>query len=242
MTKKSKVKASKVNKKLNKGITPNEQGRLLTRIPPIPSNPIHRFRRALSRQFSWNPGTNAIDGLAGSSSLQITFSPSVTDWRIAGVSIYNDALPGVTEFSALYDQWSIANVVLRWDMQSSIYTNSGATYGSPLLLHMMDYDDTTDPGLAGILQYPQVRTHCFSKGGYDPLILNLTPRPLMDVAGSGISTNYSPMEVNPFLKTSDMSTPHYCFKSQFQNFGASASVLIVFQITLYYDLEFTNPK
>jgi hypothetical protein len=222
--------------------TPVAMAVQLMRIPPIIRNPIHAFRRALTRSFTWNPSTSGIDGVAGASTMQITFSPSATDFRLAGVSIYLDSLPNVSEFSNLYDQWRIKDVCTVFDFSSFSYSNSGGVNNAPIVHHIVDYDDQNDVQLTSMLQFPQSRRHIFNENGYKPLILKFKPRPLMDVAGSGLTTGYAPMKDTPFLRTLDMTLPHYSLKFAFQNFGGTAAVLIPFQITVYYDLEFCNPK
>lgn len=239
---KSKRRQRNGNRGKNTSTPPTQQVILLKQITPIPRNPIHKFRRALSRRFTWNPSTQAIDGLAATPSLQVTFSPSTTNWRLGGTSVYNDVLPNVSEFSALYDQWKISNIEIRWDFSSQQSMNSGPTHTAPLLYYTADYDDVGNASIFDLSQLPQTRIHCFNTNGYSPLCLRLKPRPLVDVAGSGISTTYAPMDRNPWLRTADMSTPHYGMKFCYDGFGASFNFDLYFNIVIWYDLEFTNPK
>lgn len=240
MTRKNKK--SRKNKRSNGNAqTPTASAVVLRTIPPVVRNPIHKFRRALTRQFYWNPSISSIDGLGGST-MQVTFSPLATDWRIAGVSVYLDSLPSVSDFINLFDQWRLSSVTVVFDMATMVYMNSNPTFSSPIVHHVVDYDDPGDLPLTNLLQFPQARRHNFYENANRPLILSLSPRPLADVAGSGISTTYAPMDKVPFLRTADMSTPHYSLKFAFQNLGGSADVKLPFQMTVYYDLEFANPK
>jgi len=175
--------------------------------------------------------------------MQFTFAPGATNYRLGGVSIYNDAIPNASEFTNLYDQWKLVDVVIRFDYTTNILSNSGVAYSPPLILFASDYDDPGDAAVTDLLQYPEMSTHCFNTNGYKPLILKLKPRPLRDVAGSGVATSYSPMEVIPFIRTSEFSTPHYGLKCALQSNGASVSAVIgYFQMTIWLDMEFTNPK
>lgn len=198
----------------------------------------------MRRQFAYTVvgGGVSIDG-GGPGTIQVTFAPSSTDWRIGGVSVYSDLLPNVTEFSNLFDQWKIRRVFLQFDCPMG-YSNSGPSPTIvPNIYYVEDYDDSQNASLTDLLQYPHVRVHQFNKNGYTPLIMELSPKPLRDVAGSGISTTYGPMSTAPWLRTADMSTPHYGIKMVFDPMGVNTSTsAITLVATLWYDLEFTNPK
>jgi len=175
--------------------------------------------------------------------MQLTFAPGATDFRLGGVSIYSDALPNSTEFSQLFDQYRIAGVTVRIDFSVNVYSNSGSSYSPPLAYFIADYDDPQDATVSAVLQYPQVVTHSWTENGYKPFIAHIKPKPLRDVAGSGIGTGYSPMSSAPFIRTSDMTIPHYGVKMALVNNGASANAVIgSFLINVFYDLEFINPK
>lgn len=199
------------------------------------------IRRALQRSLTYNPA-GGIDG-SGQYTMQLTFAPGSTDFRLGGVSIYTDALPNNTEFSQLFDQYRIAGVTVRIDFSVNVFSNSGSAYTPPIAYFIADYDDPQDATVNQVLQYPQVITHSWVEGGYKPFIASLKPKPLRDVAGAGIATGYSPMAVAPFIRTSEMTIPHYGLKMALVNNGASASAIIgSFLVNVYYDLEFINPK
>jgi hypothetical protein len=242
------------NAKKNNNTRSKKQGRrserpdLPPRAPPkvlkqVPErrNQIAQFRRATRRQIYWNP----VAGLDGSttSDMQFSFSPGATDYRLGGVSVYTDALPNLSEFTALFDQWRIKSVMMRIDYTIGQFSNSGVAYDPPLLSYVADYDDSTQITLSSMLEYPQVRIHNFQENGYTPLILQLEPVPLRDIAGSGVATGYAPSTVAPFLRTAETSIPHYGLKMALNGAGASVNaVLGYFNIIVWYDLEFTNPK
>lgn len=210
----------------------------------LPSATISRLksRRSSTRQISWNP-QSGLDGTIGAASVQMSFAPSAIDYRFSGTSIYTDSLPSVTEFSALFDQYRISNVTLRIDYTTDLFNNSGVAYKAPLILCAIDHDDSGSATVADLLQYPQVITHSFDANGYTPFIASFRPNPLMDVAGSGISTGYAPMKVAPFIRTANLSIPHYGFKLAILANGASVNQVIgYFQFTVYVDMEFINAK
>lgn len=175
--------------------------------------------------------------------MQLTFSPGAVDYRLGGVSIYADALPNSAEFSNLFDQYRVKDVMVRIDFNVNINTNSGVNYSPPIAYFVMDHDDPNDLPVTSMLQYPQVITHSWVEGGYKPFIVKFKPTPLMDVAGAGIATGYSPMRSAPFLRTSEMTIPHYSLKMALLPNGAGAATIIgYFNVTVYMDLEFINPK
>lgn len=206
---------------------------------PISRNPIFPITRALRRGFVLTSST--IDGLSAST-LQITFAPSATDFRLDGVSIYSDVLPDVTDFSNLFDQWRLKKVIVRFDFAAG-YNNSASTpIIMPSVWYVSDYDDPNSLSLTNMLQYPQVQVHNFYKNGYEPLQVSLSPKPLRDVAGAGVSTGYGPMPVAPWLRTADMSLPHYGMKFALDWMGKSQSSQVQMIASIWYELEFTNPK
>lgn len=176
--------------------------------------------------------------------MQFTFSPGATDVRLGGTSIYNDALPNSSEFSALFDQWKIKSVVFRLDCPAN-YASAGANAAPivyPLVHYVLDYDDSQNATINDLVQYPQYQVHNFAKDGYTPMMIKFSPKPLRDIAGAGISTGYGPMPTAPWIRTADMSIPHYGLKLAFDFFGYSVTSYMNFVITIGYELEFTNPK
>ncbi len=205
---------------------------------------VFKIRRGLRRSIVWNSAAGGtLDGTSAST-IQVTFAPTATNWRFAGVSIYTDLLPNTSEFSNLFDQWRIKDVMLRIDIPAGFYAGGTATTQvfMPDLYYVVDYDDQGDATVTDMLQYPQSRRHNFATNGYSPLILKFSPKPLVDVAGSGVSTTYGPMQTAPWLRTADMSTPHYALKFAIDSMTAAANVGIPMLFTVWYDLEFTNPK
>lgn len=206
---------------------------------PIHNNTVFPITRAIRRIFTLDSLT--IDG-AVADTMQLSFSPNATDYRLSGVSFYTTPLPFTTEFSNLFDQWRLKKVIVRCDFASG-YSNSASTpIILPNIMYVSDYDDSQDATITDLLQYPQLQVHNFYKNGYEPFQVSLSPKPLRDVAGSGISTGYGPMPVAPWLRTADMSLPHYGLKMALDWMGKVQTADIQMVMTIWYDLEFSNPK
>lgn len=228
-------------KKRDSSRTARAAAQKLTIVPSIRSNPVHSFRRAVTRQFSWNPAIG-IDGYPYQT-MQVTFAPGGVNFRIAGTSIYTDPVPNATEFTNLYDQWRLKDIIFRFDCTVNTYANSGVTHVPPMISYVADYDDPNDTTATDILQYPQMAIHSFTKGGYQPLILKMQPRVLDTVATSGFLLAFGPSAENPWIRTAEFSSPHYGLKFVFSANGASANVVTAFlQATVWLDFECTNPK
>lgn len=241
---------SKKNNKSNKSSRRTRQKRQGDRLPTdigrvtstVPRGVVtsYKIRRAWQQEITYAPTSGFF---AGGPNLQFNFSGSASEVRIGGVATFGPVLVNSSEFSSLFDQWRINSVTMRFDWNTNSATPAEATLVAPLLFMAPDYDDSGDANVAALLQYPSVRTHSFYQNGYSPLIYTLTPRPLKDVAGTGLLTSYSSDMSKPFIRTAELATPHYGVKIATTPMGATSTVAIgrIF-ITCYIDLEFTNPK
>lgn len=212
-----------------------------TTVVPRPVVTSYKIRRAWTQQINYSPTGGWF--ASGSGNLQISFAGSASDIRVGGVSTFGPTLINSSEFSALFDQWRINSVTLRFDWNSNSYSPVDNAAVAPLLYYAPDYDDVNDAGVSSLVQYPSVRTHSFLQNGYTPLVYTFSPKPLRDVAGSGLLTSYAVENGKPFIGTGYLTTPYYGFKLAAAAFGGSGSTTIgQVLITCYTDLEFINPK
>ncbi len=240
VNRKQKSKSSKRRNAENKGSQITRGVTLRNAVSP-PSNRVHKIRRAFTRRFAFNPATGW--DASGSNNIQMSFAPGGSEIRLGGVAIYSDTLPNYAEFSNLFDQYRIRSVTCRFDWTANIYTNTGTSNVPPLIYLVADYDDSTDAAVSALVQYPQVVTHSFITNGYTPLIFSLQPKPLRDVASTGILTGYGPMPRAPYLRTTDSTIPHYGIKIAADLQGATAATTIGYlTLTCYFDLDLVNPK
>jgi len=200
----------------------------------------YKIRRAWQQEITYAPSSGFF---AGGPNLQFNFSGSASEIRVGGVATFGPTLVNSSEFSALFDQWRINSVTMRIDWNTNSATPAETASVPPLLFIAPDYDDSGDANVAALLQYPSVRTHSFYQNGYSPLIYTLSPKPLRDIAGTGMLTSYSVDNSKPFLRTAELATPHYGVKLATTTMGGTSSVALgrIF-ITCYVDLEFSNPK
>lgn len=180
---------------------------------------------------------------AASPNIQVNFSASVSNVNLGGVGVYGPTLPNSSEFAAIFDQWRITSVTLRADWNMNSYSPTNVNDTPPLLYYIVDYDDSADASVQALLQYPGVRTHSFLQNGYTPMVFSIKPKPLKDIAGTGVLTTYAPDTTMPFIRTAEMTTPHYGIKIATQTMGASSiSVTGYLMLTAYIDLEFVGVR
>jgi len=171
------------------------------------------------------------------------FGASVSNINIGGVAVYGPTTINSTELSNLFDQYRMTNVTLRIDWDYNSYPVASGNAVAPLIYYVADYDDSGSALIPALLQYPGLHTHSFLEDGYKPLIVQIKPKPLRDVASTGLLTAYGPMTVAPWIRTADMTTPHYGLKFCANQFGLAGTALIgQITITCYIDMELANPK
>ncbi len=237
----TKSKRSKKNNKQRKDQRSISQMALpLLKVPP-PSNVPTRIRRTWTQDIAYY-GNN---GWFNSSQpdFQINFGASVSNINLGGVGVYGPTTPNASELAALYDQYRLLQVTVRIDWDYNSYPVSSGTAVAPLLYYVADYDDSTSALIPALLQYPGVQTHSFLENGYRPVIVSLKPKPLRDIASTGMLTGYGPMAIAPWIRTTEMTVPHYGLKFCASQFSLGGTALIgSITITCYIDLEFANPK
>jgi hypothetical protein len=223
----------------NKSSKGSSQPPVILRNLPVMRNPILNIQRATTRTVLATYG--AIDGYAASD-MEFTYAVNGTNYRIGGTSIYTDNLPNSSEFSALFDEYRINNIVMRIDVPPA-WDNSGPLpIFLPNVYFISDYNDGNAVYITDILQYAQVQFHSFYTNGYAPLMVTMSPKPLVDIAGSGVATTYSIPDKVPWLRTADFTTPHYGFKMVLQFPSASQIYTIPMTFTIWYDMSFRNPR
>jgi hypothetical protein len=222
----------------NNGITSMAQ---TLKVVPTPRNIPFRIRRSWTQDIGYY-GVNGWFN-SGSSDFQINFAASTSNINIGGVAVYGPTTAGSSELSAMFDQYKLMQVTVRIDWNYNSYPVGSGTAVAPLMNYVVDYDDSGSALMNNLLQYPGMKTHSFLQNGYTPLIVSCKPKPLRDIASTGISTAYGPMTAAPWIRTADMTTPHYGLKFCATQFGLGGAALIGnITITCFIDMELANPK
>lgn len=208
---------------------------------PSPTNQVTKMRRS----WTLDMGYYGNNGWANTGALdfQINFAASQSNVNLGGVSFYGPTTINSAELSNLYDQYRLMQATVRIDWNYNSYPVSSGTAVAPLIYYVADYDDSTSSVVSTLLQYPGVKTHSFLQNGYKPLIISVKPKPLRDIASTGVLTSYGPMTTAPWIRTAEMATPHYGLKFCATQFGIAGAVLVGnVTITCYIDLELANPR
>jgi len=211
------------------------------RMVPRPIRTNYPFRR------SWNqviPYTMSGGWNASAFDLEFNFALSASNINIGGVGTYSPSTPSYSEIVNLFDNYRIENITLRIDWDFDSYNPAvNSTVAAPLIYHIADFNDSGGIALSDALQYPDVKVHSFMMNGYSPLIIALKPRPLTDIASTGVLTAYGPTLRAPWLSTSYATVPHYGIKLVTGNFGLTAAgVTGSANITCFIDFQTCNPK
>ncbi len=236
----------KNNKKANKKSNKNNSGdgitsmvRTVSRVP-VPINKPFKIRRSWNQDIMYY-GTQGWFN-SGSQDFQVNFGAYQSTINIGGSLVFGPSTSNATEISGLFDQYRITMVTLRIDWDYNAYPQTTGAIIAPLIHYVADYDDSGSCPLTSILQYPGVQTHSFMENGYSPLIVTVKPKPLRDVAGSGVLTSYGPMPA-PWIRTAEMSTPHYGLKFCSTNYSLTSTAFAgTISLTCYIDMELANPK
>jgi len=237
---KSRSKRSKNNRSKDKGNSITSMGRSMTKVPP-PVNTTFRMRRSWTQDIGYYGANGWFN--QGVPDFQINFAAGQSNINIGGVGVYGPTTPNSAELSNLFDQYRIAQVTVRIDWVYNSYPVSSGTAVAPLLYYVADYDDSGSAVLSSLLQYPGVRTHSFLQNGYTPLVFQVKPKPLRDVASTGLLTSYGPMTSAPWIRTAELSTPHYGMKFCASQFGIGGTSLTGnITITTYIDMDMANPR
>lgn len=208
---------------------------------PSPRNNPFRIRRSWHQVLEYY-GTSGWFN-SGNADFQINFGASVSTINLGGIGVYGPSTPSSTELSNLFDQYRMVGATIRIDWDYNSYPVSSGTAVAPLLYYVADYDDSGSATVSDLLQYPGVQTHSFLENGYKPLIVHIKPKPLRDIASTGLLTAYGPMTTAPWIRTADMTTPHYGLKFCASQFGLGGTSKIgSINITAFIDLDFANPK
>lgn len=120
-----------------------------------------------------------------------------------------DQLPGVSDFTTLYDQYRINGVKLEFVPQiSGMDGNPNTTlYAMPNIHMVIDRDDTNTLALTDMMQYTGYKR----KRGHLSCSVYFKPSVLTEVFRSAVSTSYVP-KTGQFIDMAAPNVPHYGVK------------------------------
>lgn len=137
-------------------------------------------------------------------------------------------LTNSSEFTNLFDQYSIVGIKYRFSMTRDPSVNSGTAAASqgifPYIKWAHDHDDSSAATEAQIIQYPRMREHWFSESSKHTRWFYLKPAVAQQAYGP-ISNGYT-AKWNAWLDCAYPGTPHYGLKLFFGALYTNVNILV----------------
>lgn len=175
---------------------------------------------------------------------------STTGYASGAITFSLDSLPAYTEYTTLFDQFSVRYVkiyiVHRATNISMIETTNNVAVGMPNLVIVRDYDDSTAPsadeaGYNTLRQYDRSKTFSFTPDRRD-FSIGIRPAVAQDI-NSGVTTSYAP-RWKAWVDCDYPATPHYGLKYVIQvpYSGVGTCPSAYFDIYATYYLSFKQAR
>jgi hypothetical protein len=153
-----------------------------------------------------------------------------------------DDLGQASTFSALFDQYRIDKVMLRFTTRNPavmVFNTASPNGGVPLGYFTMDRDDATAPtSLDAVRQYD--RSEGFT--GTSSFDIIIEPRPTQAIYASGAFSGYNTVDVEPWIDVANADVPHYGLKGAIGALTATTSSSWCWDIEAYYYVSFRNTR
>lgn len=162
------------------------------------------------------------------------------------------AIPGLTDFTTLFDSYRIKRVKIT----ISPYSNSSGTTvsGAPnfssdasgFIHYAIDNDSVTNPAASesGIQELQQRAGYKVKRiVGNKPLTISFKPRYAQSAYVSGVSTGYTQGNPKSWIDLSYSTLPHYGLIGVFEAYTPNAtSAILAMRVETKYTLEFRTPR
>jgi len=150
-------------------------------------------------------------------------------------------IPNVTSLSALFDQYRIEEIQLRFRSRSPglfVANSSSPNYSCPQLMAVVDRDDNTAPStLLELQQYD----NCQQISTQDSLDIILKPSVTPSVFSGGAFSGYSVEESGDlWLDVANASIPHYGVKVGLSSLVATSTQRYDWDVYAIYKISFLN--
>lgn len=148
-----------------------------------------------------------------------------------------------TEFSALFDQYTIEQVDVEISNLHNSATATDAAQTMPTIVFVPDFDDAGLPASAQALEEYQRSRQWTFRGDGGPLKFSIKPR-MSTVLYQAFTPAYAPGKEGQMLSMTNAGIPHYGFKfwvsDCYMSGGARGETNL--RIKMKYHLKFANPK
>lgn len=121
-----------------------------------------------------------------------------------------NALPGVTDFTTLYDQYKVTHIQLRFHLRIEPGAQVAADASYPRLFYITDHDDLTPPSsIDDIRQNSRCKVRVLQPN--KEIIVNFKPSILTVMYQSALASGYTPA-YNKWVGMSNTVLPYYGLK------------------------------
>jgi hypothetical protein len=194
--------------------------------------------RQMASTFNTQSGLSNVGGSGGVAQL---IQNSATAVYVA-IGFRLDDLGQASTFSALFDQYKIDKVHLRFTTRNpavAVFNVASPNGGVPLGYCTADRDDATAP-----TSIDQVRQYDLCKGftGTSSFDIEMEVRPTQALYAAGAFSGYNTMDVEPWIDVANTDVPHYGVKLAIGALTATVTSSWCWDIEAHYYVSFRNPR
>lgn len=183
---------------------------------------ISQRRVALTRQVHWFKRRAAATPIVGN---------GVTNNQFIGLNFTLSSVINAGEFSALFDQYKITGISLKFYLTRNTANASVVNGAIPRLYIITDYDTSTSPASFDELrEYSNCKIWNF--GSSKPFTYFFRPKILNEVYRTAVSTGTAPVRP-PWVSTSHLDLQHFGIRLGLENI-LDPDIAIVVEPTFYF--------
>lgn len=176
--------------------------------------------RTASMSMNMNPSTGF--GASGLYDVQLSFALSEFRVYLGGTFYTNAATPSSSEFTALFDMYSLDRVEVTIFYSNNSSGMGTPAYAMPVFYVVPDYDSVDATTLTAIQQYPSVVSHYLGESGGRPIRITIRPRPTL-IGGDGTSL-ITALTSPAWLNCGTPNLPHFGLKMVWDTVGRTTNI------------------
>lgn len=195
------------------------------------SGQVYKFRRSASALFPIGPAGWDNAG----ADLTFTTALGSASINISGTLARSVAIPNVSEFTNLYDQFRITKIRMRWWLSRNLSNTVAAS--KPLLHIVNDYNSTGSFSLVDVQQHQDMRSYQFKEGS--PIVWDLYPHMRIDVLqDSGVLSSSAYNIKSDWVDTSSPNTQFLGTQVFLNMMGDSSTFAVPYPGYIFMEMEY----
>lgn len=156
-------------------------------------------RRSVQQHIDWDASVGFVSLAGNSRDMNLSFSLGGLQVYLAGVSAFTPAMPQVSEFTNLYDEYRIRSVDI--EIYFSQNTTNTTTSTIPLIHLANDWNSLGSFSLTDMEQYPAKTYSCAAIGVNYPIRWKVRPACRLDALTTGGLLSTSALDANGWMDT-----------------------------------------